>query len=949
MIVLVVGALAGIVFGSIFLGYKGWFLGALLGGLTSLVLQQIKKIGLLESAVKRLTDEQLKTNQQLALLKNNLQAPSADTNIHPAPAPVVKRPLADVINESLGPLPSTKISTPNATSNTGDKTPDAESFDLDLPDLEPPKPVPPVIVRPVVMPPKVVPSAVPREPNAIEKAFGYVHRFFTEGNLFVRIGMVVMFFGLSFIVQYASSQGIFPIELRMAAVAAVAIALIGLGWKTRLKEGGYGLVLQGGGIAALYLTIFAAAKMYSLMPTGAAFALMFIIVMLGAALAVLQNAQVLALMATAGGFLAPILTSDGSGNHVGLFSFYLLLNIGILAIAWFKTWRLLNWIGFVFTFVITSAWGVLDYEPHLYASTQPFLLAFFALYLTVSILFSLKQPPNLKGLVDGSLTFGLPIVAFGLQTALLKHTEYGLAISALILSAIYILLARVLWAKYQTTHRVLIESFIALGVTFATLTIPLALDAQWTSATWALEATGLIWVGLRQQRFLSRFAGYLLHIAAACSLIIHGIDAGAIPFIAGDFISLFILAASALCISYLLTRFAEHSNRFEKFLTPLILIIGWLWWLLAGYNEIEAHILGEHHFSVLIVFFTLSVAALVLLSAKIQWPQLARVGFWLLPLTCVLAMSNFGEALFIGYDVYPSQGWGLLALLAFVLVQYRFLWRQREISSCGLLSVFHVLTAWFLFSLVYWEASHWQSELQWYGTSAAVLWFACLVAPLVALLNLTNKSIWPFTQYPADYKNLIPAPLLFGLLFWFIDACRYSGITDQFYLPILNPLDIAQAAVILIFACAIVRGFIGLDSAPAELRYGAIGLLGFVWINVVLLRAIHQYADVAYISHVMWDSIVVQMALSILWAICALVVMNLSRRWQERKLWMLGAALLGLVLLKLFTKDLTGTGTLARIVSFMVVGGLMLLIGYLSPIPAKSKSTSDESKPEGQV
>jgi hypothetical protein len=33
----------------------------------------------------------------------------------------------------------------------------------------------------------------------------------------------------------------------------------------------------------------------------------------------------------------------------------------------------------------------------------------------------------------------------------------------------------------------------------------------------------------------------------------------------------------------------------------------------------------------------------------------------------------------------------------------------------------------------------------------------------------------------------------------------------------------------------------------------------------------------------------------------------------------------------------------------MVVGGLMLLIGYLSPIPAKSKSTSDsidESKPE---
>ena len=98
MIVLVVGTLAGIVFGSIFLGYKGWFLGALLGGLTSLVLQQIKKIGVLESAIKQLTDEQLKTNQQLALLKNNLETPGANTNTSPAPTPVVKKPLADVIN-----------------------------------------------------------------------------------------------------------------------------------------------------------------------------------------------------------------------------------------------------------------------------------------------------------------------------------------------------------------------------------------------------------------------------------------------------------------------------------------------------------------------------------------------------------------------------------------------------------------------------------------------------------------------------------------------------------------------------------------------------------------------------------------------------------------------------------------------------------------------------------
>lgn len=916
---------------------NGWVIGGALGFLITKTFQMASTIKRLERDVNVLqqhAEQQLKTKVQKP-------APVNPTLVTPVTETVqTKAPLAERLKAHGIELPpeSAPVNQQNISSDLSISNADLEALVVEIAVAQ-------VQSQPAATQykPQAPISTEPATPNPIEKLFVYIHRFFTEGNPIVRIGMVVMFFGLSFLVKYASNQGMLPIELRMTAVAAVAITLIGLGWKTRAKEGGYGLVLQGGGIAALYLTVFAAAKMYSLMPTSAAFGLMFMIVILGAALAILQNAQVLVLMATAGGFLAPILTSDGSGNHVGLFSFYLLLNIGILAIAWFKTWRLLNWVGFVFTFVITSTWGVLKYEPQLYASTQPFLLAFFALYLTVSVLFSLKQPPNLKGLVDGSLVFGLPIVGFGLQTALLKHTEYGLAISALILALIYIALARVLWAKYQQTHRVLIESFIALGITFATLTIPLALDAQWTSATWALEATGLIWVGLRQQRLLPRFAGYLLHIGAAFSLLIKGVDAGVTPIISGDFIGLFMMAMTALCISYLLTRYLDHISRFEKPLQQLTLIIGWLWWLAAGYNEIQGHISGDQHFPSLIVFFALSIVAVLLLSSKTQWPQLARLGFWLLPLASLVAMRNFGESLFIGYDVYPSQGWGLLALLAFVLVQYRFLWCQRESSSCSLLSVFHILTAWFLFSLIYWEASYWQSELEWYGTSAAVLWFICLVVPLVALLNLVNKSIWPFAQYQADYKNLIPAPLIFFLLLWFIYACRYSGMTDQLYLPILNPLDLAQAAVLLIFAYVIKRGFIGLDKMPVELRYGTIGSLGFVWINVVLLRAIHHYTGVAYMPQILWDSVVVQMALSILWAICALIVMNLSRRLQNRSLWMLGAALLGLVLVKLFTKDLMGTGTLARIASFMAVGGLMLLIGYLSPIPAKAKLAEEES------
>lgn len=117
---------------------------------------------------------------------------------------------------------------------------------------------------------------------------------------------------------------------------------------------------KGGGIGALYLTVFGALKLYQLLPAGPAFGLMICIAAFSAVLAVAQNAQALALLGAAGGFLAPVLASTGEGSHVMLFSYYLLLNAGILAIALFKAWRMLNFVGFFFTFGIALALGHTD-------------------------------------------------------------------------------------------------------------------------------------------------------------------------------------------------------------------------------------------------------------------------------------------------------------------------------------------------------------------------------------------------------------------------------------------------------------------------------------------------------------------------------------------------------------------------------------------------------------
>ena len=60
-------------------------------------------------------------------------------------------------------------------------------------------------------------------------------------------------------------------------------------------------------------------------------------------------------------------------------------------------------------------------------------------------------------------------------------------------------------------------------------------------------------------------------------------------------------------------------------------------------------------------------------------------------------------------------------------------------------------------------------------------------------------------------------------------------------------------------------------------------------------------------------------------------------RQGNRLIWLCGATLLGVVVAKLFMVDLAGHGTVARIVSFVAVGLLLLVIGWFAPVPPKQE------------
>jgi uncharacterized membrane protein len=159
------------------------------------------------------------------------------------------------------------------------------------------------------------------------------------------------------------------------------------------------------------------------------------------------------------------------------------------------------------------------------------------------------------------------------------------------------------------------------------------------------------------------------------------------------------------------------------------------------------------------------------------------------------------------------------------------------------------------------------------------------------------------------------------------------------FVPLLNPLDLSTLAVLLVLALWMravrQQGVVGDRPESSAALYGALGAGAFVAANGGLLRALHHLAGIPYALEPMLRSTLVQAALSIFWSILALAVMVTATRTQLRTLWLVGAGLMGVVVIKLFLVELSRVGSVERIVSFIVVGMLMLLIGYLSPVPPK--------------
>ncbi|MCB1684145.1 MAG: DUF2339 domain-containing protein [Pseudomonadales bacterium] len=819
--------------------------------------------------------------------------------------------------------------------------------------------------REVYHPPVDASPAPPgRFESTVRELLQVVVRFFTTGNLVVRVGVVVLFFGVAFLLRFAYENAMLPIELRLAGSSVFGVILTALGWRFRARTDTYGVVLQGAGVGLLYLTIFAAARMYDLLPITAAFALLVVLAAASCILAVLQNAQSLAIFATTGGFLAPVLTSTGAGSHVALFSYYALLNAGILAMAWFRYWRWLNWIGFVFTFAIGATWGYQYYQPEYFRSTEPFLLLFFVYYVAVSVLFSRRQSVNLKAVVDGTLVFGTPIIAFALQAALVADMPFGLAYSALAAAVFYVLLA--LWLRRTSASNaafakaplenaplagsLLGQSFLALAVIFATLAIPFAFDNhRFTAASWALEGAGLLWVGLRQRQTLTRCFGVLLQLAAAVAYVAEiGTEHAGTLFLNSAWLGMAILGLAAAFTAYLLSAGKASVHRLEGPLSWFFLLWGGLWWLAGLYMEWDrfeapaspqfvATNLNTHLF---LLAASASFAAVIQLSRWLRWRDAQLAGFFLLPLL-VSSLLGLDKDWHSGI---PLTEFGWLAWPAGFAV---LIWHLRTtVGWPRLLPLWHAALWWFFSAFCAWCTAALAHSA--YPDSAWTLaaWGAPPLLLIAGLLRARDLARWPLIDYWDSYLGRGMATMFLALIAWLLLAGVLPADPAPLpYLVIVNPLELTQLGVLLAMAVWVLRVARVRARIDNRVAVSILAVVGFLWLNLTAARAVHFYAGVDYPIDALAGSDAFQTTLSILWTLIALVAMGAGARRRLRTVWIVGAVLLAVVILKLFTVDLSNLGVISRIISFISVGALMLFIGFLAPLPPSRAAEHQEATP----
>ncbi len=388
------------------------------------------------------------------------------------------------------------------------------------------------------------------------------HRINTEekgGQWLGKIGILAIILGVSFFLRWAFVNDYIGETGRVIIGIIGGIAFVAVGQFLRKKYLVYSDIVSGGGIAILYLTIFAAFAYYHIIQSSAvAFSLMFLITALSVTLSVLGGTQQLAVLGIAGGFLTPLLISVPGNNFGELMGYLVILDLGILGVAIFKKWTRLNLLGFIGTVIWSGIWFGRFYTHAQLSQVFLVLTIFFIIYLIAGIVHNVLWKKESKGEDFFLITFNAAFYALASYVILNPEYHAVMGFFMFFLAVFYFLMAFIAF-RMNPEDKTLNLYLPGIAIVFLTLAMPIQFSGKWITLAWLAEAALLTAAGSVVRRHSMNLFGIGVFAVGLVRFFAFDVNVRDILAYTPIFNSRFFLAAAAIAVAYYMGyTFAQH-------------------------------------------------------------------------------------------------------------------------------------------------------------------------------------------------------------------------------------------------------------------------------------------------------------------------------------------------------------------------------------------------------
>jgi uncharacterized membrane protein len=494
--------------------------------------------------------------------------------------------------------------------------------------------------RPAHLPPRPLPNPEPR--LSFFERHPDLEKFIGE-NLVNKIGIAILVLSIGYFVKYAIDSNWIGEIGRVAIGLICGAILIGFAHRMRNSYNAFSSVLVGGGLAVFYFTITLAFHQFHLFNQLTALIILVIITAFAVALSLLYNKQELAIIALVGGFLSPFMLSTGTENYNGLFLYILILNVGLLIIAYYKSWRILNITSFAFTVLVFTG-VLLRLTTPTYHLGFIYASIFYLLYFIINIAYNVRENKRFIAsdfsilLINTALYFS---VGLYLLTEMKYEQHHGLFSASL--GFVNLCLSYILFKNRKVDPNIL-YLLIGITLTFISLTAPIQLRGNHITLFWASEAVLLYWLHLKSEIKLIRSTSLIIWLAMVISLVMDWASIystnDALPILANKgFITTLFSAIATLSLSIFVKKDVNKEEKFGFHISDKILQIAAVIFLfMAGALEINHQFSARYQLSYLnINYLMLYVPAFVLLldlvSGKLKFNYLSwesKLGLYVL-------------------------------------------------------------------------------------------------------------------------------------------------------------------------------------------------------------------------------------------------------------------------------------------------------------------------------